>query len=161
MNLGGLFSGLGSAGGGGVKGLLGKNRTILIILVVIIVIFGFGYGRGLFGGLGSQGAGRYGAAAAAYGNFGDYGYMDPRRRKKSKHHRHHHGRANAAFEYAEYDYAAPYGGYSAYGAGYGSGRGGFFGNDWFFIIAIIALLFLLSESAEEKTNTEASNVNVC
>lgn len=174
MNLGGLFTGLGTTGSR--NDLFGRNRNILVILIIIIVIFGFGYGRGLFGGAG--GFGGYGGAGGGggFGGYTEFRYIDPPDRRRSTKHRHknkrydddeiiayraRYGYANPGFEYGGYGINPGYGG-PGY-AGYASPYGGFFGNDWWFIIAVIALLFLLggdNDSADD--NVAGANIgNIC
>ncbi len=174
MNLGGLFSGFGNS----TDGIFGKNsRTLIIILIIIIVIFGFGFGRGIFGigrtgggfAGGYQGYGTYPPNAMPFGGLSEYGLYDPERGSKRRKHKHSHSRygkfggSGLGLEYGYgYGYGTPgYGGYGGYGLypGYGRGRGGLFGNDWFFIIAVIALLFLLGED-NTKTETANNDINI-
>ncbi|KPU46044.1 hypothetical protein OXPF_05250 [Oxobacter pfennigii] len=139
MNLGSFFS----TNNSGNNGLFGNNKTILIILIVVVVIFGFGYGRGMFG---------FGGSPAAKG-FQAYGFIDPKSKRSRR--RHDDG---YSFGYGQYGYP----GAGAPLSGFASPYGGFFGNDWWFIIAIIGLLFLLGEdNANDNNNAANINANVC
>jgi len=165
VNLGDFFSR--TDGNSGTGGLF-KNKTILIVLVVVIVIFGFGYGRGVFPGGGRS------AGASQYGGYFAYRGVDPgdgRSRKRSKHRHHghhgHHGSREEAVYGFGYGASGQVGLGGAYGASYGypgysRPLGSFFGNDWWFIIAIIALLFLLGEDSSGNDNTNnINNLNPC
>jgi hypothetical protein len=161
MNLGGLISGFRNNDNDN-----DRNRNIIVIIIIVIIIFGFGYGRSLFGGFG-------GGCAPNYGAYAEYAYVDPRnrnRKKGSSHHRHCSDDGAVLGYGAGYGYGYPggYGGYGYPGGGYGGfgypgfgGLGGFFGNDWIFIIAIILLLFLLGGEREEREENNIIDVDTC
>jgi len=166
VNLGGLLTGLNNNNRNDLGGLF-RDRTLLIAIIVIIIIFGFGYGRGIFGG-------PVGGVYSGYRGFGAFGqippgsFENPFDRKERKHRKRSDARDGDQFafaygtNYGYYGYPAypgfaGYGGYPGGFGGYPGYGGGFFNNDFWFIIAIIVLLFLLGE---EREDNESGSINI-